>query len=44
VIERHITGTGSKFTTKYNLKMLVYFEEFQYIEDAIAREKQLIPK
>lgn len=40
-MERHITGQGSKFTAKYNLKMLVYFEEFQYIDDAIAREKQL---
>ena len=40
-MERHITGKGSKFTAKYNLKMLVYYEEFQYVEDAIAREKQL---
>jgi putative endonuclease len=40
-MERHTTGTGSKFTAKYNLKTLVYFEEFQYIDDAIAREKQL---
>ena len=40
-MERHIKGEGSKFTAKYNLKMLVYYEEFQYIDDAIAREKQL---
>jgi putative endonuclease len=40
-MERHIKGQGSKFTAKYKLKMLVYFEEFQYIDDAIAREKQL---
>lgn len=40
-MERHIAGDGSVFTAKYKLKMLVYFEEFQYIEDAIAREKQL---
>lgn len=40
-MERHINGEGSKFTSKYKLKMLVYFEEFQFIQDAIAREKQL---
>ncbi|TXI68253.1 MAG: hypothetical protein E6Q46_01535, partial [Flavobacterium sp.] len=30
-MERHIKGEGSKFTAKYKLKMLVYYEEFQYI-------------
>jgi putative endonuclease len=29
------------FTKKYNLTMLVYFEVFNSIEDAILREKQL---
>ena len=40
-MERHIKKEGSKFTARYNLTRLVYFEEFQYILDAIAREKQL---
>jgi len=40
-MERHFKGEGSAFTTKYKLKILVYFEEFQYVEDAIKREKQL---
>ena len=40
-MERHIIGEGSKFTSKYKLKILVYYEEFQYVNDAIAREKQL---
>lgn len=40
-MERHKDGKGSKFTRKYNLTKLVYFEEFQYVQDAIAREKQL---
>ena len=40
-MERHLKGEGSKFTAKYKLKMLVYYEECQYIHDAIAREKQL---
>lgn len=37
----HYEGTGSKFTKKYNLIDLIYFEEFTDIEQAIAREKQL---
>jgi putative endonuclease len=40
-MERHSEGNGSFFTSKYRLKRLVYFEEFQYVEDAIKREKQL---
>lgn len=40
-MEQHISGKGSKFTSKYKLTRLVYFEEFQFINDAIAREKQL---
>ncbi|WP_093140268.1 GIY-YIG nuclease family protein [Ulvibacter litoralis] len=40
-ILEHIEGVGSKFTSKYNLKDLIYFEEFSDIEQAIAREKQL---
>lgn len=40
-IEEHIQGAGAKFTSKYNLKYLIYFEEFIDINQAIAREKQL---
>ncbi len=29
------------FTSKYNVNKLVYYEEYQYIEDAIRREKNL---
>ena len=29
------------FTKKYNLDKLMYFEQFQYVYDAIKREKQL---
>ena len=29
------------FTKKYGLDKLVYFEQFQYVTDAIKREKQL---
>ena len=36
-----VSGQGSKFSAEYKLKLLVYYEEFQYVQDAIAREKQL---
>jgi len=29
------------FTAKYKIDKLVYFEEYQYVQDAILREKQL---
>ncbi len=29
------------FSKKYELNRLVYFEQFQYVNDAIKREKQL---
>jgi putative endonuclease len=38
---QHKRGYGCTFSSKYNTKYLVYFEEFDYIEDAIDREKQL---
>jgi putative endonuclease len=40
-IYQHKDGTGSKFTSKYKIDRLVYYEEFSYIEEAIAREKQI---
>jgi len=41
-LNQHLTGQfKNSFSHKYNLKKLVYFEEFDQIEDAIQREKQL---
>jgi putative endonuclease len=40
-IDQHRNGLGSVFAARYNLVYLVYFEEYQHISDAIAREKQL---
>ena len=40
-IEQHRSGSGSVFTRRYNLKYLVYYEVFESIRYAIAREKQL---
>ncbi len=37
----HKEGKGSEFTSKYNLTILVYAEEYDSISDAIAREKKL---
>ncbi|MDR0872105.1 MAG: GIY-YIG nuclease family protein [Prevotellaceae bacterium] len=37
----HKTHQTKGFTDKYNCEKLVYFEEFNQIEEAIAREKQL---
>lgn len=31
----------NSFSARYNLNKLVYYETFQMIEDAIAREKQI---
>jgi putative endonuclease len=41
-VEEHKNSprTGS-FTARYNLNKLVYFESFHWIDEAIAREKQL---
>lgn len=37
----HKNGVVSGFTKRYGLKRLIYFEQFQYVNDAIKREKQL---
>ena len=31
----------NSYTARYNLSRLVYFEQYQYVRDAIRREKQL---
>ncbi|SMC46235.1 GIY-YIG nuclease family protein [Moheibacter sediminis] len=40
-IIQHKEKKGSIFTSKYNLDILVYYEEHLYITLAIQREKQL---
>ena len=37
----HKTGKTESFTKKYNVHKLVYYEVFDYIDLAIAREKQI---
>ena len=40
-VAEHRCGKGGAFTRRYRVNTLVYAEEFQYIEDAIAREKEI---
>jgi putative endonuclease len=37
----HRDGKGGSFTRRYRVNILVYVEEFQQIEEAISREKQI---
>lgn len=37
----HKSGEGSRFTKKYNVTKLVYFESGDDVDIAIAREKQI---
>ncbi len=38
---QHRNGLGSKFTAKYAVNMLVWYEHYGDVNEAIAREKQL---
>ena len=40
-VSEHKLKIHKGFTSKYECDRLVYFEEFQWIQDAIAREKQI---
>ena len=39
--KEHRDGVVDGFTKKYHCHALLYYEEFQYVEEAIAREKEL---
>ena len=40
-MDEHQTSSHRSFTAKYDVKQLVYYEQTENIEAAIAREKQL---
>ena len=40
-VEAHRSGIGSKFTNRYGVKMLVFYDAFGDIEAAIQRESSL---
>lgn len=39
--EEHQTGVNEGFTKKYGYHKLVYYEEHQYVNNAIERENQI---
>jgi putative endonuclease len=40
-VDEHRAGTGSAFTRKYRVHLLVWFDEFANVEIAIQREKTM---
>ena len=40
-VEEHRQGAIEGFSATYNCKRLVWFERFRYVNNAIAREKQI---
>lgn len=40
-VSEHKAGEGSRFTAKYQVTKLVYYESTEDIEAAISREKQI---
>jgi len=38
---QHKTGVGSKFTSKYKITKIIYYEALLDINEAIKREKQI---
>ncbi len=40
-VKQHRNGNVEGFSSKYNVRQLVYFEEYPSIVEAISREKQL---
>lgn len=41
ILEHKEKKYPNSFSARYNLNILVYYEQFQWIEDAITREKQI---
>jgi putative endonuclease len=40
-VYEHKSKVGCRFTAKYHVSKLVYFEQFRDVNDAIRREKQV---
>lgn len=40
-VREHKLGEPPGFTSKYKINRLVHYEEFEYVNEAIAREKQI---
>ena len=39
--QHKLKANSNSFTARYNIDKLVYYEPYQYIQDAILREKQM---
>jgi putative endonuclease len=40
-VQQHKNGIGSSFTARYRVHLLVYYEVFDDVRDAIQREKSI---
>jgi putative endonuclease len=40
-VRKHYNGNYQGFSKKYNCQYLIYYEKFEYVNDAVKREKQL---
>ena len=40
-VAEHKSGKGGEHTSKYRIRKLVYFEEYETLPEAIARERKL---
>ena len=40
-VRQHRRLTPGTYTTRYNITRLIYFEQFTYVHNAIARETEL---
>ena len=38
-LHEHVTGLNDGFTSRYGCHFLIYFEQYNFIDDAIKREK-----
>jgi len=38
---QHLSGLGSKYTSRHKPKKLVYLEEYEHFEEARKRERQV---
>lgn len=39
--DQHLSGFGSKYTSRHPVKKIVYCEEYENLEEARRREKQI---
>ena len=40
-IDQHLSGLGGKYTAKHGVRKLVYLEEYDNLQEARLREKQI---